>query len=223
MPAVTKSTFDGVEVAIVEDEPSSLLGLSHILSELGCAIVWSARNHDEAREFFAAKLPGIVFVDLKLIRGTNDHRPGWRLVRDLRNRSPHIGIVIFSGTPVVDEIVLDAIHLGCSYVIKQDLWSRELDVITGALLAAQTRSVLLSNEVVGCIEGIVAKLKGSGLLTDRELDVLELVAEGLSNREIAESLVLGESTVKSHVSNVLSKLGVENRGKAADWYREHYG
>jgi two-component system, NarL family, response regulator LiaR len=218
-----KLQFDQLEVAVVENDASSKRGLEQTLAELGCVVVWVAQNHDEARSFATEHLPDIVFVDLRLLRGTDDHRPGWYLIQDLHGLDPHVAIIVYSGTPVIDDIVVDAIRLGCSYVIKEDIWEQEQAVIAGALLAACTRSVLLSNEVTSSIASVTRKKTGGSMLTDRELDVLELVADSLTNQEIAERLVIGTSTVKTHISNILSKLGVKNRTKAADWYRQQYG
>ncbi|HEX3052148.1 MAG TPA: response regulator transcription factor [Aggregatilineaceae bacterium] len=225
MAAEFEMNFQQLPVAVVENEAPSLRGLTQTLTDLGCAVVWTAKDHESAQQQADSSLPDIMFVDLKLLHGAqaNDYRPGWNLIRHLRGIAPQTSIIIFSGTPVVDEIVLEAVRLGCSYVVKEDLWGQEKDLIAGALLAARTRSVLLSNEVTGILDTSGNKSKGNGTLTDRELDVLELVADGLSNKEIADKLFLGESTVKTHLSSILSKLGLASRGKAAEWYRQHYG
>jgi DNA-binding NarL/FixJ family response regulator len=223
IPAGVEFRFNRLRVAVVENEAISLRGLTQTLDEIGCEVVWAAKDHEEARKLAETALPGIVFVDLKLLHASDDYRPGWQFIRELRVRDPQVAIIIFSGTPVVDDIVIESIRLGCSYIVKEDLWNQERDIIAGALLAAKSRSVMLSNEVVGSVEVAIGKAKDTSLLTDRELDVLELLADGLSNKEIAESLVIGETTVKSHVGNILSKLDVASRGKAAEWYRQHYG
>ena len=93
----------------------------------------------------------------------------------------------------------------------------------GALLAARSGSVFLSNEVAISLETIVSQIKNRDVLSPKELEVARLIADGLSNQEIATRLVLGVTTIKTHVGRILAKLNVDNRGKAAEWYRQHYG
>jgi NarL family two-component system response regulator LiaR len=122
----------------------------------------------------------------------------------------------------VDEIVVDAVRLGCSYVVKEDLWEQEQAILTSVLLAAQSRSVLLSKEVAGVLDMMVGNMQTADLLSTKELEVLALVAEGHSNQDIANKLFIAVATVKTHVSHILGKLEVDNRGQAADWYRQYY-
>jgi len=159
--------LNGLEVAVVEDEPMGLEGLIQILQKLGCNVVWTAKNYEDAEEKAQSYLPNVVFVDLKLLRGTNDYETGWQLVKALRGRDSRISVIICSSTPVVDNIVLEAIHLGCPYIVKQDLWQQEQTVVASALLAAHSKSVTLSNEVAGAIQGIVSKIRGKGGLSLR--------------------------------------------------------
>jgi DNA-binding NarL/FixJ family response regulator len=217
--------FGRFNVAIVENEPASLRGLMLTLEQIGCVLAWTAKNDHEAMEHIRTDVPDVVFVDLKLLRGSDDYEPGWQLIQHLRQRGEgrNFAIVICSGTPVVDKIVLEAIRLGCSYVVKEDLWGHEQAVIAGALLAARSGSVFLSNEVASGLEILVTRTTEPQLLSPKELEVLSLIASGYSNDEIARRLVVTVATVKTHVSNILSKLSVDNRGKAAEWYRQNYG
>jgi DNA-binding NarL/FixJ family response regulator len=225
MPKEPEIQFNDLEIAIVENEPPSLTGLTLRLEQLGCRIVWTARDDIQAVELAKTHLPPIVFIDLRLQRGSSSHEAGWQLVRHLRQISEGrpFAIIIYSGTPMVDEIVMEAVRLGCSYVVKEDLWGHEPEIIAGALLAARSGSVFLSNEVSSGIETIVNYAKSSNLLSNKELEVLELIADGLSNREIAERQFLAVTTIKTHVSNILAKLNVDNRGKAADWFHNNFG
>ncbi len=217
--------FGRFQVAIVENEPASLRGLMLTLEQLGCTIVWTAKNDHEAMEQMKNNPPDVVFVDLKLLRGSDDYDPGWQLIQDLRRRGEgrRFAIVICSGTPVVDKIVLEAIRLGCSYLVKEDLWGHEQEIVAGALLAARSGSVFLSNEVATGLETVATHHKESQLLSPKELEVLSFIATGCSNEEISRRLVVTIATVKTHVSNILAKLEVGNRGKAAEWYRQNYG
>lgn len=217
--------FNNLMVGIVENEPPSLRGLSYSLEQLGCTVVWAARDDDEAKRLAAANLPEVVFVDLRLLKGSDDYQPGWELIKYLRQRGAGrpFAIIIFSGTPIVDKIVLEAVRLGCSYVVKEDLWGHEQAITAAALLAARSGSVLLSNEVAGGMETIVSRMQSRDVLSPKELEVLKLVTDGLSNQEVADRQFVAVTTVKTHVSRILSKLDVDNRGKAADWYRQNYG
>lgn len=217
--------FQNLEVAIVENEPPSLRGLTYSLERLGCRVAWAARDDEEAMGMARAQLPEVVFVDLRLLKSSDDHEAGWQLIKYLRQRGEArpFAIIIYSGTPIVDDVVLEAIRLGCSYVVKEDLWGHEEEIVAGALLAARSGSVFLSNEVATSLETIVNRMQVRDVLSPKELEVLGLVADGLSNQEIATHQVLAVTTIKTHVSRILAKLNVDNRGKAAEWYRQHYG
>jgi NarL family two-component system response regulator LiaR len=216
--------FQALPVAIVENESIAMSGLRHHLEQLGCQVVWTARNDEEARQQSADLLPGILFVDLKL-QNSDDYEPGWQLIKELRERGKgrEVAIIIFSSAPVVDEIVLEAVRLGCSYVVKQDLWEREQEILTGALMAAQSGSVFLSREVTGVLEMVTRQMQTADILSHKELEVLTLVAEGLTNQDIANKQFLSLATIKTHVSRILTKLDVDNRVQASEWYRQHYG
>ena len=222
MPSEVQINFCDFEVAVVENQPYSLHGLIQRLNELGCTTVWTARDPDEARQKAQERLPDVVFVDLRLVRG-GDHEPGFQLIKELKDLERHTAIVIYSGTPVVNDIVLESIRLGCSYLVKEDAWDHEKDIIASALLAARSNAVMLSHEVVGCIEDIMGRMATADLLSARELEALALVAEGYSDRDIGSTLYITVPTVKSHLRHIYRKLGVSNRTQAARWYREHYG
>ncbi len=217
--------FHNLSVAIVENEPPSLRGLSYSLEQMGCTIAWVARDDDEAKSKADTALPEVVFVDLRLLKGSDDYEPGWQLIKYLRQRGEGrpFAIIIFSGTPIVDAIALHAIRLGCSYVVKEDLWGHEQEITAGALLAARSGSVFLSNEVAAALETIMNRMGERDVLSPKELETLKLVSDGLSNQEIADRQFVAVTTVKTHVSRILAKLAVGNRGKAADWYRQNYG
>lgn len=219
-----KIQFTGLNVAIVENDPAALRGMMYTLEKLGCDIVWVARSVDEAMAEAHEQLPHVAFVDLRLVQGSDDYETGWNLIRDLTQHGVDQGatVIICAGTPVVDEIVLEAVRLGCSYIVKEDLWDHELEIIGAALLASQAGSVLLSNEVSAGVEAIVNQMQDTSILSEKELEVLALVTEGYSNQTVGQKLFIAESTVKTHVSHILRKLDVKNRGQAAEWYRQHF-
>ena len=218
------SLLHGLQVAIVENQPLALTGLKYHLQQLGCHILWTAHDDNEAREKAQDDLPDVIFVDLRLHQDNNDYQSGWQLAKELRERgkgSP-VSIIIFSGSPVIDEIVMEAVRLGHSYIVKEDLWEQEEAILTSALLAATSRSVLLSKEVSGVLDMLMGNVQTADLLSPKELEVLALVAEGHSNQDIANKMFLTLATIKTHVSHILSKLEVDNRVQAADWYRQYY-
>jgi len=224
-PELMQLRFDGLEVAIVENEASSLRGLTMVLTQLGCRVVWMAKDEEEAKQAAQRHMPAVAFVDLRLHRGSDDYEPGWQLIQHLLQQGAGrpFSVIIFSSTPMTDEIVLEAIRLGCSYIVKEDLWDHETAMLAGALLAAQSGSVFLSNEIASGLEMLMGQIERPSLLSETELVVLKLVAEGLSNKEIAKRQFVAVSTIKTHISNILAKLEVDNRTKAAEWYRQQEG
>lgn len=212
--------FAGLKVAIIENEYTSMQGLKNILEKCGCHVVWTARNEDETLSAFAEQKPRVAFVDLRL----EEPSSGWELIKQLGERSPRneLGLIIYSSAPVNSDIVLEAIRKGCSYIIKEDMIDREEAhaLISAALKAAISRSVILSSEVASSLESVIISQNVDQLLTEKEWEVLRLLSEGLSNREIAKRQFVAISTVKTQVSSVLSKLELRNRVQAAEWYRK---
>lgn len=215
--------FNGLEVAIVENEPPSMRGLMFVLEQMGCDVIWTARNEQEALNYCAEKLPRVAFVDLRLEQGNDNYDAGWDLIKQMCQigADQSFKVVIYSSTPVTYDIVLEAIRLGCSYIVKEDLWDHEMELVAGALLVAQSGGIILSNEVASSVETVARRQDNNELLSEREWEVLRFMAEGLSNKEIAKKQFVAISTIKSQVSSILTKLNVRNRVEAAEWYRLH--
>ena len=214
--------FDGLAVAIIENEYTSMQGLLHILEKLGCHVIWTARDEGSAVAAYNQQIPRVAFIDLRLIQGSQQPDSGWELVKQLIQLGveQRFTAVIYSSTPVNYDILLEAVRLGCSYIVKEDMWDHEEALIAGALLTAVSDGVILSNEVARSLESVASSRTFDDLLTEREWEVLRLLSDGLSNREIAKKQFVALSTIKSQVSSILSKLELRNRVEAAEWYRK---
>lgn len=221
MMSTCECRFNGLQVAVVEDQPSTRDGLVFLLERLGCQIVWVARDEEEARTFADQEPPCILFVDL-ILNPHDNYESGWRLVKHLRARNPELKIILWSGSPAIDDIILEAIQLGCSYVIKQDMWNHDENVIAGAMQAALSGSVVLTKEVAGRVKMLI-DIQQDSLLTPQEKNVLRLISKGMTTNQIAQALYITQNTVKTHVANIYSKLGVNSRIQANKWYQERYG
>jgi DNA-binding NarL/FixJ family response regulator len=149
--------------------------------------------------------PNVVLLDLV---GSADRLP---ILIELRASYPGIEVVALAGTRG-DGQAVSAIRAGAlAYVHRSD----GLDALRRSVHAAATGQVLLSPEAAARLVREVRPPSDVEVLTDRESEVLELVARGRSNREIASSLGVTEKTVKTHVSHVLAKLHVDSRTQAA--------
>ena len=202
-----------MRVALVDDHEVVRRGLRDLLDgEPGIEVVAEAGGVEEALARVADTKPDVVVVDVRLPDGD-----GVALCRTLRELDPAPRCLVL--TAFDDERALvEAIMAGASgYLLKQvrgqDLVDavREvaagrslLDPVTTARVLARMRESAKTDELAG--------------LTERERDVLKLMGEGLSNRQIAERLFLAEKTVKNYVTSVLAKLGMERRTQAVAWF-----
>lgn len=159
--------------------------------------------------------PDIVLMDIKM-PGT-DGIEALRKLRELAN--PARVLIVTSFTE--QRTVVPALRAGASGYVYKDV---DPDALAGAIRSVHAGHVLLQPEVAGALlsqEGPSGGQGRSGSLTDREREVLALIADGRSNREIARALVLSEKTVKTHVSNILMKLDLADRTQAALWAVRH--
>nr|WP_237694400.1 response regulator transcription factor [Streptomyces sp. SID2563] len=159
--------------------------------------------------------PDVVLMDIKM-PGT-DGIEALRRLRELEN--PAKVLIVTSFTE--QRTVVPALRAGASGYVYKDV---DPDALAGAIRSVHAGHVLLQPEVAGALLAQDEPGAGTGrgsTLTEREREVLGLIADGRSNREIARALVLSEKTVKTHVSNILMKLDVADRTQAALWAVRH--
>lgn len=201
-----------ISLILVDDHAVVRHGLRAFLeTNPDMVVVGEAANGAEAQRLAEELAPDVALVDL-IMPGMD----GVMTTRHIRQASPRTQVIIFSSFHG-DEHIFPAMRAGAlSYLLKE---ARPAEVADAVRKAAQGE-VILHPKVAA---RIVQELQGNKAtavnpfteLTERELEVLRLIADGLANQEIAEALVIGERTVKSHVSNILSKLHLADRTQAA--------
>ena len=209
----TDGAPNGVTVALVDDHALFRGGLRDLLSEHGFTVVGEATTGEEAIELIAETAPDVAVMDVNM-PGIG----GIQATRQINAASPTCRVLMLTVSPD-DSDVNEAILAGaCGYVLKD---ASEAEIVSAVGAAARGESLLsppvasrLLDRIRDADDAHEAATAGPPL-TERELDVLKLIAQGKSNAEIADELVISVQTVKNHVSNLLAKLQVENRIQAA--------
>jgi two-component system, NarL family, response regulator LiaR len=188
-------------------------GISKVLAEVeDFQVVGLSRNGEETFRLLEQCSPDIISIDIDLPGSAS----GLEVIRRLRQRSPRTHIVIL--TNILDHTVVhDALRDGAvSYLLKNS----STDVLIRAIRDAYHGMSTLSPEVTQILVRDMSA-PDAPQLTSRELEVLELLSQGLNNQEIATQLGISLSTAQFHVSNILGKLGVHNRIEAATFAVRH--
>ncbi|MCE7921094.1 MAG: DNA-binding response regulator [Chloroflexi bacterium] len=202
-----------MKILLCDDQAVIRDGLEMLLTlEKDFQVVGSAQDGQEAVELAAKKQPDLILMDLKM-PGMN----GIEATREIRKKFPAIKILVLT-TYDEDEWVFDAIRAGASgYLLKDTPRQKIIEAIRGTVEGKS----FLDPAVAGKLMTQVAsnQTQPASILTDklteRELDVLRLLAKGMTNTDIAGTLHLSEGTVRNHVSAILEKLGVSDRTQAA--------
>jgi DNA-binding NarL/FixJ family response regulator len=194
-----------VKILLVDDHDLVRQGLVHTFERSGgFEIVGQAGTVAQSLSMWSALRPDVVVTDLQLPDGT-----GLDVVAAVRRDSDRVGVVVLT-MHTGDPQIFAALEAGASAFLGKESRAEE---ITGAArhAARAPRSFLCTG-----LAGALMRRAGSSTtrLTERELDVLRLVAEGLRTVEIARELYLGESTVKLHLGHIYRKLGVASRTEA---------
>jgi two-component system, NarL family, response regulator LiaR len=192
-----------IRVMIVDDHAVVRSGLGAFLSIIpDLELVGEAENGDLAVVRCGYLRPDVVLMDL-MMPGT-DGITATRLIREKYPQTQVIALTSFQE----DELVQNAMKAGAVGYLMKNVSAQELTV---AIRAARSGKMTLSPEAAQALVNVSRQGGDTEALTEREVDVLRLMVDGLNNAEIAERLVVSLSTVKYHISNILMKLGVENR------------
>jgi DNA-binding NarL/FixJ family response regulator len=200
-----------MRVVIADDQPMMRAGFKAVLEATGAIeVVGEAATGEEAIAAAATHAPDVVLMDIEM--------PGMDGIEATR-RLPRQRVLILT-TFGLDEYIVDALRAGASgFLLKdaptQDVVDAVRSVAAGdaVLSPAVTRQLL--DQVGRRLPAPVSRSpEALSALTDREREVLRMLAAGLSNAELAEALFLSEATVKTHVSNLLGKLGLRDRVQA---------
>ena len=199
---------DPIGILIADDHPVVRQGLRTFLeTQDGLEVVGEASDGAEAAELAQRLLPDVVLMDL-VMPGLD----GVEATRRIREISPSTKVIVLTSFDE-DEKVFPSVKAGAAGYLLKDVRPQELAeavrrVHAGEALLAPSVAAKLMQEVAGERQPV------SGL-TERELEVLRLIARGLPNKLIAQELVVSEKTVKTHVSNILAKLHLTDRTQAA--------
>ncbi|HEY7850725.1 MAG TPA: response regulator transcription factor [Ktedonobacterales bacterium] len=201
-----------ITVILVDDHQLVRQGVRAFLDKQpDIAVVGEAASGEEALRLAAECVPDVALMDLVM-----PDMDGVETTRRLKQISPSSQVIILTSYHD-DEHIFPAIRAGALSYILKDVGSGELAEIVRK--AAKGEAVMHPHVAARVMEELRASPRSNGLfsseLSDRELEVLRLIAEGCNNTEIAERLVISEHTVKRHVSNILSKLHLADRTQAA--------
>jgi DNA-binding NarL/FixJ family response regulator len=210
-----KTEIDSLKVMIVDDHALFRRGLEMVLEqEPDIDVIGEAADGAEAIQKAQELMPDVVLMDVRMPK-----RSGIEATQEIRDLLPHAKILMLT---ISDEEadLYDAIKAGASGYLLKEISIEEVADAIRSVWAGQSRispsmaSKLLNEFAAMSKRTDERKEVPAPRLTDREMEVLRLVAEGLNNREIGERLFISENTVKNHIRNILEKLHLHSRMEA---------
>ena len=191
-----------IRIMIVDDHPVVREGLAAIVNRQADMVVAAeAGDGRKAVDLFRKHIPDVTLMDLRL-----PVMSGVEAITAIRKESPSARIIVLT-TYDGDEDIYRALQAGAQGYLLKDMFREELVEAIRAVHSGLRR-------IPTSVAAKLADRMGASELTARELEVLKLMARGKSNRELASDLAITEGTVKGHVNNILSKLGVSDRTQA---------
>jgi DNA-binding NarL/FixJ family response regulator len=201
-----------IRVLIADDHAVVRQGLRMFLTDDGeIDVVGEAPNGAEAVTLAHALKPDVVLMDLLM-----PVMDGITAIGQIRRELPDTEVIALTSV-LEDASVVGAIRAGAIGYLLKDTQAEEL---LRAIKAAAAGQVQLSPQAAARLVREVRAPESPETLTERETDVLRLLAQGKANKEIAAALIIGENTVKTHMSSILVKLGVQSRTQAALYARQ---
>ncbi|MFC8246418.1 response regulator [Streptomyces chartreusis] len=215
MTETTGEQRDPIRVMVVDDHPMWRDAVARDLSESGFDVVATAGDGDQAVRRAKAAAPDVLVLDLNL-----PAKPGVQVCKELVGHNPALRVLVLSASGEHAD-VLEAVKSGATgYLLKSASTEELLDAVRRTAVGDPVFTPGLAGLVLGEYRRLAsepapaaqdADQPGAPQLTDRETEVLRLVAKGLSYKQIAERLVISHRTVQNHVQNTLGKLQLHNR------------
>jgi DNA-binding NarL/FixJ family response regulator len=206
--------LDELRVLLVDDHDLFRTGLRTLLEEQGLNIVGDAENGEVALRLVEELAPDVVVMDLKMPGLT-----GVETTRKIADMAPLTRVVVLTISVDDDDVTAAVMAGACGYLIKD---SKMPELIAGIRAAAEGHSLIspqIASKLLQQVRAHTADASAAetirAQLSDRELEVLRLIANGKDNADIARELFISPKTVKNHISNILMKLQIENRIQAA--------
>lgn len=200
-----------IRVLVADDHAIVREGLRALLStEPGMQLVGEAADGEEAIRLYQKLRPDLLLLDIKMPR-----KDGILVTREIRRLDPQARILIITSFSEEDQVI-PAIKAGALGYLLKDMASQELlQAIREVRDGKAYLHPAIARKVLSEVSRPAEKQRAEDLLSEREITVLRLLAEGLTNQEIANRLVISDRTVRNHVGSILSKLDLDNRTQAA--------
>lgn len=208
-----------LRILLVDDHEVVRLGLKSLIERhAGFEVVAEAASQHEAVQKALSYTPDIVVMDIRLAGGS-----GIEACEQITSQQPSTKVIMLTSY-AEDEMLFSAIRAGAvGYVLKQVGGGDVIRAIESAARGEATLDPTLTQRVFNEMRRSIKQEEASAFneLTTQEMHVMSLIAEGKTNREIAQALYLSEGTVRNYVSGILSKLQVSNRAEAAAYAIQH--
>ena len=208
-----------IRIVLADDHPVVRIGVSNMLTPRdGFEVVGDASDGDEAITQTLELEPDILLLDVQMPR-----LPGLEAMRAIMAGTPTVKILLLTSTITTQQII-EALHIGARGIVLKQSAS---DLLVKSIHRVYGGEIWLDNRMPAEVMKAFAKSSDGGprrdkpLLSEREKEIVQLVAQGYRNKEIGEKLFISEQTVKNHLHNIFDKLGVSDRLELALYAIHH--
>lgn len=204
-----------INILVVDDDPLVTMSIKTILEAKGnIKVLATGDSGERAIELFKEYNPDLLLMDIRMKEMT-----GLEAAEEILNDFPRAKI-LFLTTFSDDEYIIKALEMGVKgYILKQDF-----EGIEAAITAVMEGQSVFGSQITAKLTGMVQKTEKwsaeAAGISSKELEIIEQVAKGLSNKEISSALYLSEGTVRNYISGILLKLGLRDRTQLAVYYFE---
>ena len=216
----TYEKTEAIRIVLVDDQPIIRRALRRALVDEELEIVGEVGDGQEAINLVVETAPDVVVMDLQL----SPEMSGIECTRRLATVAPLIPVLVLTGSAEEYDVVEAIVAGACGYLLKTAEPAQIIDAIKAAAAGESVISSEIAGNLLSRVRETAPEALGAGheaaeqlraTLTDRELEVLRLLASGKSNNEISKEIYVSPMTVKNHIASILAKLQLENRLQAA--------